>query len=80
MERFEQETIIRFDEAEQKLSVYTASRRVASKLIKAGLLVGKTDMRAGEITGWHFSGPSSMALLKPGKRSIRLGTRSKVLE
>jgi hypothetical protein len=66
----EQETIIRLDEESPVAEVYTASRRVAERLVKGGVSPAR---REGE--SWWFVVPKQALRLKPGRRSIYLGGR-----
>ena len=62
---FEQETIIRWDESSYEAEIYTASRRVAERLIKGGL-----EPVRREKDSWWFVVPKQVIRLKPGERSI----------
>jgi len=62
---YEQETIIRWDESSYEVEIYTASRRVAQRLIKGGL-----EPRRLEKDSWWFALPKQTIRLKPGKKSI----------
>jgi hypothetical protein len=73
LSREEQETIIHFDEAGENADIYTASKRVADKLIKRGVVPYKTDKQGGRDIAWYFELPKHTVALKPGKNIIRLG-------
>lgn len=64
----EQETILNFNEGEPGAEIYTASRRVASKLIKAGLAPKQQTP-----SGWWFEVPKQAVRIKVGRRAIRIG-------
>lgn len=74
MTPFEQETVIRFDETGSPAQVYTASKRVASKLIKQGMVPYRIGATKGVETAWYFELPKRAVALKPGKHIIRLGS------
>jgi len=65
---YEQETIINFNEEEAAASIYTASKRVATKLRKAGLEpVEETP------PGWWFEVPKQAIRVKVGRHAIKIG-------
>jgi hypothetical protein len=70
---FEQETIIRLDEGSGDAEVYTSSKRVADKLVRAGLApIG------GRTTDWFFQVPKWTVLIKPGRSAVRVGGGVKI--
>ncbi|CAA7602455.1 Hypothetical protein DEACI_3129 [Acididesulfobacillus acetoxydans] len=71
----ERETVIRFDEEDRVAELYTASRRVADKLIKGGLVPLKTTEGGGETAGWYFEIDSYDVIVKPSRNAIRLGVK-----
>ena len=73
--RYQSETIVRFDETGNPARVYTASKRVADKLMHAGLNPTKIERLRGEDAGWYFECDPGAVLVKPGASSIRLGIR-----
>ena len=64
-ERYEQETIITFNEAEGTAEIYTSSEQVASKLKNAGLEPVGQDSSA-----WWFEIPKQAIRVKVGRRAI----------
>ncbi len=54
MDKYEQETIIIFNENDGEAEIYTASPRVAKVLISRGLEPYKTEFLKGKKTGWFF--------------------------
>lgn len=66
----EQETIIRFDEKEDDAVIYTASKSVADKLIKAGLEPNELDN-----SSWEFILPKHTIKVKPDKTAINLNPK-----
>lgn len=74
--QWESETIINFNEDEVASSIYTASRRVAALLERRGLKPVGVDRLAGsEPCGWWFEVPKWQVLIKPGKKTVRIGGR-----
>ena len=71
--RAQAETIIRFDETGGLSHVYTACKRVADKLIKAGLTPVRTSRFKGYVDGWWFECDSRGVAVKPFERLVRLG-------
>lgn len=65
---YEQETIISFSEADSQAEIYTASKRVASHLLKAGLTPTKQDPN-----GWWFTVPKAAVRIKAGRHTARIG-------
>lgn len=74
---FEKKSIINWNEEEREASIYTASPKVARRLIKGGL---KPDRQEG--SGWLFKVPKQQIRVKVGNRAINLAgilrKRSKV--
>jgi hypothetical protein len=66
--RVEQETIINFNEGEPGAEIYTASRRVASKLLRTGLTPKQQTP-----SGWWFEVPKQAVRIKVGRHHIRIG-------
>jgi len=75
--RFEMETVIRFDETGEPALVWTASKRVADKLIKAGLTPTRTTWLRKEATGWWFQLPTYGIVVKPTTKAIRIGIKKR---
>ena len=75
--RFEMETVIRFDETGEPALVWTASKRVADKLIKAGLTPTATTWLHKEATGWWFQLPTYGIVVKPTTKAIRIGIKKR---
>lgn len=73
----EQETIVRFDETGKAAALYTASKRVAARLIKAGHAPTRITKRKGskEVIAWWFSMPTAAVLIKCSGKSVRLGVQ-----
>ncbi len=74
LEPYEKETIIRWDETnDQYVELYTASKRVADRLIKSGVKPVRTEKQ-----GWFFILPKSSIRVKPDKKAIHIaGKHSK---
>jgi len=64
---YEQETIVNFNEGEPTAAIYTASRRVASKLQKTGLVP------LADRPKWTFEVPKQAVRIKVGRHHIRIG-------
>ncbi len=75
--RFELETVVRFDETGEPALLWTASKRVADKLIKAGLAPTKLVRHKGETTGWWFALPTYGIVVKPTTKAIRIGIKKR---
>ena len=71
--REEMETIILFDEENQVARVYTASKLVRNRMVKAGIKPVRT-----EPGGWFFEVDKQAVRLKPAgcRSAIRLGGRA----
>ena len=59
MTRAEQETILRWDEDEQMVSLWSASPRTWRKAAKLGLIPVKVTQYRGEVTGHFYELPLS---------------------
>ena len=57
MLRSERETIVRWDEEERSLVIYTASPSQAARLGKRGYLLEPISSREGKVTGWEGRAP-----------------------
>lgn len=66
----ELETIIRFDETGDECSIWTASKKVAARLAKAGLEV------MTEPGGWVVELPKQALRVKVGSRACYIAGRS----
>lgn len=65
---FERETVIRWDESDdQNVEFYTASKRVANRLLRAGVKPVKEEDQ-----NWWFSLPKYCIRIKPGKRAVNI--------
>jgi len=80
MTAFESETIIRFNEESREAVLYTASIRVAKKLMNNDsyyyhqVKLNKTFKDTnGKITGWEFIIPKTAVRIKPGRYTIYVG-------
>ncbi len=68
---WEQELIINGNEDETTISIYTASKRIADKLIKRGCNPIRVDKQAGKECAWSFELPRWAVALKIGKNYVR---------
>lgn len=59
MTKAEQETIVRWDEEDKRLDIYTASPRVAERLRKRGYDMQPIRRTDGEATGWRCLAPEN---------------------
>ncbi|GAB6887441.1 hypothetical protein JCM13304A_09390 [Desulfothermus okinawensis JCM 13304] len=73
MTKYEQETVINFNELDGEAEVYTSSPRVAKVLLSRGLKPYKTESVKGKDVGWFFRLPRHSVILKPSNRIIRVG-------
>lgn len=68
MIRFEQETILRFDEGSKELTLYTCSKRVARHMARAGI---EPEKVLGE--SYFYTLSRKAIRIKPNKKLIYLG-------
>jgi hypothetical protein len=75
---WEQELIINGNEEESEISIYTASKRIAEKLIKKGYTPDRIDTSShGVERGWNFMLPRWIVALKLGKNYVRMYPKPK---
>lgn len=79
LSRYEQETIINFNEEDAISSIYTSSRRVVAMLERRGLKPVRVEKFKGdgEPSGWWFEVPKSAILIKPERAAIKIGGNRK---
>jgi len=70
---YEAETLINFNEGNDFAEVYTSSARVRKILTGQGFEPYQVDRFKGRPCGWHFQISKTAILLKPEKKSIKIG-------
>lgn len=62
--REEQETILRWDQADQSVKIYTAAPGMAAKLSKRGYTMTPIRRTNGTVTGWEGTAPKGCLIFR----------------
>jgi hypothetical protein len=68
---WEQELIINGNEEEGVIGIYTASKRIADKYLKRGIVPVRVEKEGGKPCGWFFELPRWTVAVKLGKNYVR---------